>query len=77
MTSLAITDIGSLVTADPSLGDGALGIRTNAAMVVVDGKVEWVGDNGAAPDADRNVSVHGKTVIPGFVDSHAHFGFCR
>jgi len=75
MSSIAITDIGSLVTADSTLGDGALGIRANAAMVVVDGKVEWVGDNASVPDADRNVSVHGKTVIPGFVDSHAHLVF--
>jgi imidazolonepropionase len=75
MTSIAITDIGSLVTADSTLGDGALGIRANAAMVVVGGKVEWVGDNASVPDADRNVSVHGKTVIPGFVDSHAHLVF--
>ena len=49
MTSIAITDIGSLVTADSTLGDGALGIRANAAMVVVDGKVKWVGDNAWCP----------------------------
>jgi len=75
MSSVAITDIGSLVTNDSNIGDGALGIRTNAAIVVVDGKVAWIGDSDKVADADAKVSVSGKTVIPGFVDSHAHLVF--
>jgi imidazolonepropionase len=75
MSSVAITDIGSLVTNDSNIGAGALGIRTNAAIVVVDGKVAWIGDSDKVADADAKVSVSGKTVIPGFVDSHAHLVF--
>ena len=75
MSSVAITDIGSLVTNDSNIGDGALGILTNAAIVVVDGKVAWIGDSDKAADADAKVSVSGRTVIPGFVDSHAHLVF--
>ena len=75
MTTIAITDIGSLVTNDRSLGDGALGLRSNAALVIEDGKVAWVGDAANVPDADRRISMHGRTVIPGFVDSHAHLVF--
>ncbi len=75
MSSVAITDIGSLVTNDSDLGDGALGIRTNAAIVVVDGKIAWIGDSQSVGVTDNRISVAGKTVIPGFVDSHAHLVF--
>ena len=75
MSSVAITDIGSLVTNDSDLGDGALGIRTNAAIVIVDGKIAWIGDSQSVGVTDNRISVAGKTVIPGFVDSHAHLVF--
>ena len=75
MSSVAITDIGSLVTNDSDLGDGALGIRSNAAIVIVDGKVAWIGDSKSVGVTDNRISVAGKTVIPGFVDSHAHLVF--
>ncbi|CAB4687476.1 MAG: imidazolonepropionase [Actinobacteria bacterium] len=75
MSSVAITDIGSLVTNDSTLGDGALGLRSNAAIVVVDGKVAWIGDSQSVGVTDNRISVAGKTVVPGFVDSHAHLVF--
>jgi imidazolonepropionase len=75
MSSVAITDIGSLVTNDSTLGDGALGIRSNAAIVVVDGKIAWIGDSQSVGVTDNRISIAGKTVIPGFVDSHAHLVF--
>jgi imidazolonepropionase len=75
MRSVAITDIGSLVTNDSTLGDGALGIRSNAAIVVVDGKIAWIGDSQSVGVTDNRISVAGKTVVPGFVDSHAHLVF--
>ena len=75
MSSVAITDIGSLVTNDSSAGNGALGIRSNAAIVVVDGKIAWIGDSQSVGVTDNRISVAGKTVIPGFVDSHAHLVF--
>ena len=75
MSSAAITDIGSLVTNDSTIGDGALGLRSNAAIVVVDGKIAWIGDSQSVGVTDNRISVAGKTVIPGFVDSHAHLVF--
>lgn len=75
MSSVAITDIGSLVTNDSTLGDGALGIRHNVALIIEDGKIAWIGDSEKVADTDSVVSVSGKTVIPGFVDSHAHLVF--
>jgi len=76
MSSTLVGGIGELVTNDPSLGDrSALGILTDAAVVVSDGRVRWVGGEAQAPAADRRVDVGGRAVIPGFVDSHAHLVF--
>jgi imidazolonepropionase len=80
VSSVAIANIGSLVTNDESLGavqNGArkLGERTNAGMVIEHGRVVWVGDSANLPDADSRVDVGGQAVIPGFVDSHAHLMF--
>lgn len=76
MTTTLITDIGELVTNDPSLGDGtALGIVRDAALVIDGGMVAWVGAASAAPAADERVGVGGRSVIPGFVDSHTHVIF--
>ena len=47
----------------------------NPAFVVEDGKIAWIGEAGSAPAADAQVDLQNKTVIPGFVDSHAHLMF--
>ena len=73
--SLAITNIGSLVTNDQNLGVGLLGELENAGLVIEEGKVAWVGNSGSAPDADQVIDAGGMGVIPGFVDSHAHMVF--
>ena len=76
MTSTLVTGIGELVTNDPEVGDGtALGVLRDAALVVDDGRVRWIGPASAAPDADRRIDVDGRAVVPGFVDSHAHLVF--
>ena len=70
------TGIGELVTNDPARGDGsALGIITDAAVVVADDTIAWVGSSRRAPDADERIDLQGAAVIPGFVDSHAHLVF--
>jgi imidazolonepropionase len=74
--SLLYTNIGELVTNDPSVGDGSpLGIITDAALVVEGDRVSWVGARADAPDADRRIDARGSSVVPGFVDSHAHLVF--
>ncbi|MEN3584676.1 imidazolonepropionase [Streptomyces sp. ZYX-F-203] len=74
--STVVTDIGTLVTNDPSLGDGSpLGTVRNAAVVLEGGSVAWVGATTAAPAADRRVDAGGGAVLPGFVDSHSHLLF--
>ena len=74
--STRLTGIGQLVTCDPTVGDGsALGVIPDAALVLDGSKVAWVGRAIDAPDADEQVDLGGRTVIPGFVDSPAHLVF--
>jgi len=74
MSTVVVDRIGLLVTSDPELGDGPLGVRSEAAVVVSDGQVVAVGAAGTL-EADARVDVAGRCVIPGFVDSHTHLVF--
>jgi len=76
MATTVITNIAELTTNDATLGDGSfLGRLVNAALVVDDEEVLWVGMNEDAPDADQLLDAAGRAVIPGFVDSHTHLVF--
>ena len=73
MSSVAIDNIGLLVTNDPGLGEGPLGVVRDAALVFEDDRVAAVERPGVA--ADRRFDASGRCVIPGFVDSHTHLVF--
>ncbi len=75
MTSVLYTDISSLVTNDQGLELGLLGELKDAALIIENGHISWLGSAKEAPDADQKVSLEGSSVIPGFVDSHAHLVF--
>ncbi|GLY31117.1 imidazolonepropionase [Kineosporia sp. NBRC 101731] len=71
-----VTGIGQLVTNDPAIGDGSeLGLLENAALVIENSSIAWVGNAAQAPAADQVTDLAGRTVIPGFVDSHSHLVF--
>jgi len=70
MTSHLITDIGELST----LVDGEARLR-NAALVIENGVISWIGSASDAPAADTATSVDGAAVLPGWVDSHTHLVF--
>jgi imidazolonepropionase len=72
--SILVSGIAELVTCD-GRGDDRLGVRHDAALVIEDGLVSWIGPASAAPPADRRIDVGGRAVIPGFVDSHSHLVF--
>jgi len=73
--AFVLSGIGRLVTNDPELGAGILGELTDAAVVVQDGRVAWVGASRGAPAVDRLIDVGGRAVVPGFVDAHTHLVF--
>jgi imidazolonepropionase len=73
--SLLIRNVGELVTNDPELGEGPLGLLRDAALVVQGGRVAWVGASAGAPAADHAYDAAGRAVLPGFVDSHGHLVF--
>ncbi|MGO4200990.1 imidazolonepropionase [Rhodococcus sp. TAF43] len=75
MSTTALTNIGTLVTNDPTQGEGPLGIRHDAAVVFEDGVVAWVGNSAEAPAADTGHDLGGRAVLPGFVESHSHLVF--
>lgn len=74
----AVGGIGHLVTNDPTLGEGQLGVIRDAAIVVGDdGLISWVGPSSEVEhhSSGRPINVGGRAVIPGFVDSHTHLVF--
>lgn len=73
--SLLLQGISCLVTADEQVGRGSLGVVVDGAVVIEDGAVVWVGEASAAPDADDAIDLDGRTVLPGWVDSHTHLVF--
>jgi imidazolonepropionase len=71
MPATLITSIGELVTNE----GGSFTAVHDAALVIEDGRVAWAGSATQAPAADEVVDAGGRTVLPGFVDSHAHLVF--
>ncbi len=51
------------------------GTLNDAALVVTDGTISWVGPADKAPAADDAVDLGGRAVLPGWVDSHTHMIF--
>jgi imidazolonepropionase len=74
VSSTVITGIGELVTCDGTSAD-LLGIRSNAALVIEEDVIAWIGSAAEAPAADTKIDVGGRVIIPGFVDSHSHLIF--
>jgi imidazolonepropionase len=74
MTAVAVDGIGLLVTCDPAAGEGPLGVVSDAAVVVEDGRVVAITGAGRAA-ADARIDAGGRCVLPGFIDSHTHLVF--
>lgn len=74
MTARVVDRIGLLVTNDPELGEGPLGLIKDAALILEDGRVKEITRAGKAA-GDELVDAAGRCVIPGFVDSHTHLVF--
>ena len=73
MTALVIDNIGLLVTGEPELGQGPLGLVRDAALVIEGDTIAAI-ERAGAP-GDERLDAGGRCVIPGFVDSHTHIVF--
>ncbi len=73
--STVITNISELVTNDPMYGPSPLGVVEDAAIVLHDGLVAWIGPASSAPPADETFDAQGRCALPGWVDSHTHLVF--
>ncbi|MDA8189646.1 MAG: amidohydrolase family protein [Dehalococcoidales bacterium] len=69
MGSLAITNIGALVS-----GDLKRPLLAADTVLVRDGKIAAIGDRSilSGVQADKTVDAQGITLIPGLIDSHVH-----
>jgi imidazolonepropionase len=76
VTTRLIANIGELTTNDPTLGDATpMGRLRDAALVIDEARVLWVGPSAQAPACDEMIDADGAAVVPGFVDSHTHLVF--
>jgi imidazolonepropionase len=75
MPTTLLTHLTTLVTNDPSQGQGPLGLIEDAALVIEGDRIAWVGPASKAPAADTVHDAQGRSALPGFVDSHSHLVF--
>jgi imidazolonepropionase len=77
MTQTLVDNIGLLVTNDPLIEASPLGLIQDAAFLMEDGAISWIGESAAAPrnEFPNQIDAQGRCVIPGFVDSHTHLIF--
>lgn len=73
--SILIDNIRQLVTNSDPADPRGLGIIADGAVVVDNDVVTWVGRSADAEVCDRRIDLGGKTLVPGFVDSHSHIVF--
>ncbi len=54
-----------------------IGLVEDGAVAIKDGRIVFVGrsDDIDIADAERTIDAYGKTVLPGFIDSHTHLVF--
>ncbi|MBM7518566.1 imidazolonepropionase [Nocardioides nitrophenolicus] len=69
--ALLIDDIGELTTNDAA----HRGRIEDAAVILDQDRVAWVGPRRKAPPADRRYDADGRAVLPGWVDAHTHLVF--
>jgi imidazolonepropionase len=74
VSSIAFANAANLVTNVSERGDGILGLISKATVVVEDGLISQI-TQGIPSGVDSVIDCTGKTLLPGFVDSHSHLIF--
>jgi imidazolonepropionase len=74
VSSVAFTNIATLVTNDGALENGPLGILNGATVVVEDGLIASISSS-IPSGVDQEIDCSEMTLLPGFVDSHSHLIF--
>jgi imidazolonepropionase len=71
-----ITGVAEL-TSNAGTGPADLGANRlhDAAIVVENGRIAWLGPASEAPAADSRTDVGGRAVLPDWVDTHTHLVF--
>ena len=75
MNTTLITGIGELTTNAGSDPTDPCGTILDAAVLIEQERIAWVGPSSDAPSADDVIDARGRAMIPGFVDSHSHLVF--
>ena len=75
--TLLVRNAGRLVTCDPALGEGPLGVIERGALVAEGTRITWVGRERdlEAPAGALEVDAGGRAVLPGLVECHTHMVF--
>jgi len=75
---LIIANTPELVTCEPTLGEGPLGVIRDGALAAAGGRVVWMGPESrlvhevVLTGSGRHLDAYGRVALPGFVDSHTH-----
>jgi len=69
-SQLLLRNAALILTMDPSLGNGPLGLLREKDLLISGDKVEALGSN--LKSSGQTLDVTGKIVMPGFVDVHNH-----
>jgi imidazolonepropionase len=78
---LIVAEAGQLVTCEPALGAGPLGVIQGGALAANGGRIVWLGPasalaaNVVEAAGARRIDASQRVVLPGFVDSHTHLLF--
>jgi imidazolonepropionase len=78
---LVVDNASQVVTCEPSLGEGPLGVIEQGAIAARGTRIVWVGPAARlagevtlAPGGSR-LDARRRVIVPGFVDSHTHLVF--
>jgi imidazolonepropionase len=78
---LIIDNAAQVVTCEPALGEGALGVIERGAIAATGGRIVWVGPSSrlrtqvTLTARGLTIDAGGRVAVPGFVDSHTHLVF--